>query len=411
MQGERVSFWWTMGVNQSHQGVRTAQAIINLALMTGNIGRPGTGANSITGQCNAMGSRLFSNTTNLLGGHDFANPAHRRKVADALRIAESDIPTEKSWPYHKILEGILSGKIRGLWVIGTNPAHSWINQGQLRDILDRLDFLVVQDMYASTETAQLADLVLPAAAWGEKDGTFINSERRIGIGEESQPRARDWRWPILPSSSSSPSIGAAARCFASGKLPRRSFRSSSGFPRDNRVISRASRILKCWTRAAAFNGPIRFEETARSRSADFSRTDVFSIPTARRVSFGPSRNRFPRRPTLATHFFCSPAVVLPRNGIRKRARAKSEVLKKLYPADVYVELNPRDAGELKIRSGDWVTVSSQRGNLQAKAVVVRSVPPRQVFVPMHYGSDKSIDGCGLRSALVPAGIQGMCRAD
>src|SRR5690606_19546235 len=69
--GKRVSFWWTMGVNQSYQGVRTAQALINLALMTGNIGRPGTGPNSITGQCNAMGSRLFSNTTNLLGGHDF----------------------------------------------------------------------------------------------------------------------------------------------------------------------------------------------------------------------------------------------------------------------------------------------------------------------------------------------------
>ncbi|MBL9123700.1 MAG: molybdopterin-dependent oxidoreductase, partial [Planctomycetaceae bacterium] len=84
--GARVSLWWTMGVNQSHQGVRTAQAIVNLALLTGNIGRPGTGANSITGQCNAMGSRLFSNTTNLLGGHDFANPVHRRKVADLLQI-------------------------------------------------------------------------------------------------------------------------------------------------------------------------------------------------------------------------------------------------------------------------------------------------------------------------------------
>ena len=73
-RGERVSFWWTMGVNQGHEAVRTAQAIINIALMTENIGRPGTGANSITGQCNAMGSRLFSNTTNLLGGHDFASP-------------------------------------------------------------------------------------------------------------------------------------------------------------------------------------------------------------------------------------------------------------------------------------------------------------------------------------------------
>src|SRR6185437_4048393 len=81
---ERVSFWWTMGVNQSHQGVRTAQSLINLALMTGNMGRPGTGANSITGQCNAMGSRLFSNTTNLLGGRDFKNPAHREHVARVL---------------------------------------------------------------------------------------------------------------------------------------------------------------------------------------------------------------------------------------------------------------------------------------------------------------------------------------
>ena len=80
-EGKRVSFWWTMGVNQSYEGVRTAQAIINLALMTGNIGRPGTGANSITGQCNAMGSRLFSNTTNLLGGHDFANAPTRQKIA------------------------------------------------------------------------------------------------------------------------------------------------------------------------------------------------------------------------------------------------------------------------------------------------------------------------------------------
>src|SRR5690606_23944866 len=80
-RGKRVSFWWTMGVNQSHEGVRVAQAIIALSLLTGNIGRPGTGPNSITGQCNAMGSRLFSNTTGLLGGHRFDDPAHRRKVA------------------------------------------------------------------------------------------------------------------------------------------------------------------------------------------------------------------------------------------------------------------------------------------------------------------------------------------
>jgi anaerobic selenocysteine-containing dehydrogenase len=97
--GKAVSFWWTMGVNQGHQATYTAQAIINLALLTENIGRPGTGANSITGQCNAMGSRLFSNTTNLLGGHDFLNPAHREKVAQALEIPVAAIPQQNSWAY------------------------------------------------------------------------------------------------------------------------------------------------------------------------------------------------------------------------------------------------------------------------------------------------------------------------
>ncbi|MBC8115211.1 MAG: molybdopterin-dependent oxidoreductase, partial [Candidatus Saccharimonas sp.] len=178
---ERVSFWWTMGINQSYEGVRAAQALINLALMTGNIGRPGTGANSITGQCNAMGSRLFSNTTNLLGGRDFTSEADRADVAQILRIDAGRIPTQNSWAYPEIMKGILDGKIKGLWVVATNPSHSWINQHQAKDILDRLDFLVVQDMYSTTETAREADLILPAAAWGEKEGTFINSERRYGL--------------------------------------------------------------------------------------------------------------------------------------------------------------------------------------------------------------------------------------
>ena len=127
-RGKRVSFWWTMGVNQGHEGTRTAQAIINLALMTGNIGRTGTGANSITGQCNAMGSRLFSNTTNLLGGHDFLNAEHREKVAGILHIDPARIPQRNSLAYDQIVDGITSGKIKGLWVVATNGAHSWINR-------------------------------------------------------------------------------------------------------------------------------------------------------------------------------------------------------------------------------------------------------------------------------------------
>ncbi|HTL18416.1 MAG TPA: molybdopterin-dependent oxidoreductase, partial [Patescibacteria group bacterium] len=180
-RGKAVSFWWTMGVNQGHEATRTAQAIINLALMTGNMGRPGTGANSITGQCNAMGSRLFSNTTNLLGGHDFLNAEHRDKIAQSLSIPVERIPAKNSWAYDQILQGIADDKIKGLWVVATNTSHSWINQGALSEIVKKLDFLVVQDMYHTTETARHAHLILPAAGWGEKEGTFINSERRIGL--------------------------------------------------------------------------------------------------------------------------------------------------------------------------------------------------------------------------------------
>src|ERR1041384_5440218 len=104
-----------MGVNQGHEATRTAQAIIDLALMTGNIGRPGTGANSITGQCNAMGSRLFSNTTNLFGGRDFASATDRQEVASVLGIDAARIPERPSLAYDQIVEGVASGRIKGLW--------------------------------------------------------------------------------------------------------------------------------------------------------------------------------------------------------------------------------------------------------------------------------------------------------
>src|SRR5436190_1718493 len=170
-----------MGVNQGHEATRTAQSIINLALMTGNIGRPGTGANSITGQCNAMGSRLFANITGLPAGRDFLNADHRAEVARLLDVPVERIRAQNSWAYDEIVQGIADGKIKGLWVIATNSAHSWIDQNRFNELDGQLEFLVVQDLYHTTETARHAHLILPAAGWGEKEGTFINSERRIGL--------------------------------------------------------------------------------------------------------------------------------------------------------------------------------------------------------------------------------------
>ena len=211
-----VSFWWTMGVNQSHQGVRTAQAIINLALMTGNIGRPGTGANSITGQCNAMGSRLFSQ-------HDqpARRPRLRRRRAPRRGGRASSASTrpasrtEPSLAYDQIIEGIARGEIQGLWVIATNAAHSWINQTRRSaTLLDRLDFLVVQDMYTTTETAAAGRPRAARRRLGREGGHVhqLRAPHRPGASGSRRRRAR--RSPTSTSSSSSPTRWGCGDLFA-----------------------------------------------------------------------------------------------------------------------------------------------------------------------------------------------------
>ena len=178
-QGKNVSFWWTMGVNQGYEAVRTAQSIINIALMTGNMGRPGTGANSITGQCNAMGSRLFSYTTGVYGGGDFDNPVRRARMCEVLGEVDSDLINKPTLPYNVIIDKILQGEIKALWVVSTNPRHSWINNTQFQKAMDRLELLIVQDLYEDTNTSKTCDIFLPVVSGLKKRGTYINTERRL----------------------------------------------------------------------------------------------------------------------------------------------------------------------------------------------------------------------------------------
>ena len=176
--GKRVSMWWTMGINQSHNAVRAAQSIINLQLLLGNYGRPGTGANSITGQCNAMGSRLFSNQASLYG-HDFTNEAARKKVAGIFHCDEAILAKGPTKTYDKIIEGINEGSIKALWILCTNPRHSWSNNEQFKAAMDKLEFYVVQDIYDDIESAEDCDVFLPAVSGIKKEGTYINLERRL----------------------------------------------------------------------------------------------------------------------------------------------------------------------------------------------------------------------------------------
>lgn len=383
-RGKRVSFWWTMGVNQSHEGVRLAQAIINLALMTGNIGRPGTGANSITGQCNAMGSRLFANTTSLLGGHDFTSERDRTKVASILGIDPARIPDRNSLAYDQILENVLTGKIRALWIVGTNSAHSWINQADAHDILGRLEFLAVQDMYATTETAQRAHLVLPAAGWGEKDGTFINSERRIGLVKRvarapGEALADFYIFKLIAEA------WGCGEMFRRWSSPEAVFRLlcelTRGQPCDITGIDGYEALENL--RGVQWPLPLGTKPTARSERRLFE-DKRFHHPDGRaRFVFGEPE----RIPEATDASF--PFTLLTGRGSASQwhtltRTGKSTVLEKLGARTPYVEMSPIDAAALGVGPGELVVIESRRGRMTARAFVTHRVKPKQVFVPMHY---------------------------
>ena len=170
---------WTMGVNHSTQGAVTVAAINNLALLTGNIGRPGAGPFSITGQCNAMGTRESGFTSSLPGYRKYENAAHREELAALWGIDAGRIPSQRGLAYPDIIEGAVTGSIKALWFVATNPVVSFPNHALLKQALESVEFLVVQDGFHPTPTSDYAHLVLPAAIWGEKEGTYTNSERRI----------------------------------------------------------------------------------------------------------------------------------------------------------------------------------------------------------------------------------------
>ena len=172
---------WTMGVNQSTHGSDGVTGINSLNLITGNIGKPGGTSLSITGQCNAMGTREWSSCSGLPGYRALENPKHREEIANFWGIDSSFFPTKRGLFQTDIFPAIETGQIKGLWIIGTNPMTSMPNTGRIRKTLEKLDFLVVQDIYRDVETTEYAHMFLPAAVWAEKTGTFTNTERRYNL--------------------------------------------------------------------------------------------------------------------------------------------------------------------------------------------------------------------------------------
>jgi assimilatory nitrate reductase catalytic subunit len=418
--GRAVSFWWTMGVNQGYEAVRTIQAVINLALMTGNIGRPGTGANSITGQCNAMGSRLYANTTSLPGGRDFKNTEHRAEVARILGLPLERIPSEASLAYDQIIDGIETGQIRALWIIATNTAHSWINSSRFARLREKLDFLVVQDMYATTESAQLADLVLPAAGWGEKDGFFINSERRLGAVRKVSraPGQALSDFAIFKLIAEAWGCGELFRRWSSPAATFQILKElSRGRPcditgiRDHDHLESAGGIQWPYTEREALGMtndqlpmtsdlPARTPTESSTASASASLVNGhWSFQTRERRLFSDGkfftpdgRARFlfdAPRPMPEPPDAEYPFLLLTGRGSSAQWHTgsrtnKSDVLRKLAPRELYVEIHHDDAARLGVRANELVRVRSRRGEAEALAFITSTVQPGQVYLPMHF---------------------------
>jgi anaerobic selenocysteine-containing dehydrogenase len=172
---------WTMGFNQSTHGSDGVVGINNLALITGNIGKPGGTSLSITGQCNAMGTREWSSCSGLPNYRYLENEEDRKEIAEFWNIDEEFLPKKRGMFQTDIYHAIETGQIKGLWLIATNPLSSLPNSERVRRAMQKLEFCAVQDCYQDSESVQYANVYLPAGTWAEKEGVMTNTERRINV--------------------------------------------------------------------------------------------------------------------------------------------------------------------------------------------------------------------------------------
>ena len=391
--GKRVSFWWTMGVNQGYQAVRTAQSIINLALITGNIGRPGTGANSLTGQCNAMGSRAFSNTAGLYGGGDFDNPIRRKAVAEALEVDESVLATKPTLPYNVIIEKAIAGEIKGLWVICTNPRHSFTNNDEFKKAVENLDFLVVQDIYEDTHTAQLCDLYLPSVPAIKKEGVLINTERRLSKVNPVVPKEEGELSDFEIFLNIGKALGMGS-LLDNWKTPRDVFellkKCSKGMPCDITGVTYEMLEGKNMEGSRGVQWPFKegqvIEEDERrlyedgnyytqSKKAKFHFEDIAENPTETSKEFPYILNT--GRGTVGQW--------------HTQVRSREIEHNKIYRKESYVLMNPDLARELNINENERVNITSQNGNTNEFNVVYsENVKKDHIYAPMHYIETNSL---------------------
>lgn len=373
---------WTMGINQSTHGSDGVCNINNLNLCTGNIGKPGGTSLSITGQCNAMGTREWSSCSGLPGYRFLENEDHRREIADFWGIEPEFFPTKRGMAQTDIFPAIESGQIKGMWLVATNPMTSMANTGRIRKMLEKLDFLVVQDCYEDVETNPYAHAYFPAAVWAEKQGTHTNSERRVNLTRNAMP-------PLANSKSDFWIFNAMAKRFPNGsRIP---------FPEDTEAVFEEMKTLsKGADRTLDISG-MSYDriEAARGIQWPYRESDEGLEGAKRLYGDGKFPTANGRANLIPVKFFDNnekPDTEYPfwlNSGrlvehFHTRTRTGKIANGNKYSPTPFMEMNPDAAEKLGIRHQQYVRVVSRRGDAVVMVQLTQRVPFNMLFVPFHF---------------------------
>jgi len=380
---------YCQGLNQSSSGTAKNVALINLHLATGQIGRPGAGPFSLTGQPNAMGGREVGGMATLLSGHrDLANPVHRAEIADFWGVEQ--IPSRPGKTAVEMFEAVRAGEIRMLWIACTNPAQSLPDQKLVHEALARAELVVVQDAYRNTETARYAHVFLPAAGWGEKDGTMTNSERRISRVRAAVPPPGEARadWQIA--------VAFARKLSADGArlFP---FEDSESIFNEHRETTRGRDLDITGLSYALLDerGPQQwpFPQGATEGAKRLYENGEFPTPSGKARFVAAGYQPVAEAVDAAYPFRLTTGRL--RDQWHSMSRTGTVASLFAHEPEPRILLHPADLLRLGCETGDLVKVSSRRGELHVPVAEDPGVRPGEAFLPMHWGA-RFLGGAGRR---------------